>query len=92
MTYPFEKIHHIRIAVDDIDEKVKNFESIGIWIKLFFASLFPQFCISSSPVGTLKQETFHKTTGPTTLFSPPSGPVSREYLKLIIVRVLGSDL
>jgi len=28
----------------------------------------------------LKQETFHKTTGPTTLFSPPSGPVSREYL------------
>jgi len=30
MTYPFEKIHHIRIAVDDIDEKVKNFESIGI--------------------------------------------------------------
>ncbi|KRT34333.1 glyoxalase [Acetomicrobium hydrogeniformans] len=40
MTYPFEKIHHIRIAVDDIDEKVKNFESIGIGIKLFFASPF----------------------------------------------------
>jgi hypothetical protein len=43
MTYPFEKIHHIRIAVDDIDEKVKNFESIGIGIKLFFASPFSPF-------------------------------------------------
>lgn len=44
MTYPFEKIHHIRITVDDIDEKVKNFESIGIGIKLFFCKpFFPSF-------------------------------------------------
>jgi len=30
--------------------------------------------------GVLKREKDQKTTGPTTLFSPPSGPVSREYL------------
>lgn len=30
MSYPFEKLHHICIAVWDIDEKIKYFESIGI--------------------------------------------------------------
>ena len=30
MSYPFEKIHHICIAVRDMDEKIKYFESIGI--------------------------------------------------------------
>lgn len=30
MAYPFEKVHHFCIAVRDIEEKVKYFESIGI--------------------------------------------------------------
>jgi methylmalonyl-CoA/ethylmalonyl-CoA epimerase len=30
MSYPFEKLHHICIAVRDIEEKMRYFESIGI--------------------------------------------------------------
>ena len=29
MSYPFEKFHHICIAVRSIEEKVRYFESIG---------------------------------------------------------------
>jgi methylmalonyl-CoA/ethylmalonyl-CoA epimerase len=30
MSYPFEKLHHICIAVRDVEEKMRYFESIGI--------------------------------------------------------------